>query len=144
MKFLHLVLRPWICSSVSYFRVYGSLNIIWILLLYENCINLSYVQLVHSASQVYYILLLLCIFILLLFESLILSVCVLVTELCLTLCDPMDYRFPGSSVHETLQARILEWVAISFSRGSSQPRNRTQVSCIVGRFLTIWATRETL
>ena len=43
-------------------------------------------------------------------------VCVLVTQLCLTLCDPMDYSPPGSSVHGTLQARILEWVAISFPR----------------------------
>ena len=59
-----------------------------------------------------------------------------------TLCDPMDCSPPGSSVHGILQARILEWVAISFSRGSSQPRDRTQVSCIAGRFFTIWATRE--
>ena len=110
---------------------------ICILLLGKNCINLNYVELVHRAFQVYYILLLLCIFILLLFESLILSVCVLVTELCLTLCDPMDYRFPGSSVHETLQARILEWVAIHFSRGYSQPRGKTWVSCIAGRFFTV-------
>ena len=53
-----------------------------------------------------------------------------VTQLCLTLCDPMDCSPPGSSVHGILQARILEWVAISFSRGSSQPSDRTQVSCI--------------
>ena len=45
-------------------------------------------------------------------------------------CDPMDYRLPGSSVHGISQARILEWVAISFSRGSSRPRGRTQVSPI--------------
>ena len=47
---------------------------------------------------------------------------VLVAQSCLTLCDPMDYNLPGSSVHGILQARILEWVAIPFSRGSSQPR----------------------
>ena len=47
---------------------------------------------------------------------------------------------PGSSVHATLQARTLEWVAISFSRGSSWPRDRTQVSCIAGRCFTLWAT----
>ena len=47
----------------------------------------------------------------------------LVTKSCLTLCDPMDCSQPGSSVHGISQARILEWVAISFSRGSSQPRN---------------------
>ena len=50
-----------------------------------------------------------------------------------TLCDPMDCSLPGSSVHGILQARILEWVAIPFSRGSSQSRDQTQVSCIAGR-----------
>ena len=53
---------------------------------------------------------------------------------------PMDCSPPGSSVHGILQARILEWVAISFSRGSSQHRDQTWVSCIAGRFFTIWAT----
>ena len=52
-----------------------------------------------------------------------------VAQLCLTLCDPMDRSPPGSSVHGILQARILEWVAIPSSRGSSQPRDRTCVSC---------------
>ena len=61
---------------------------------------------------------------------------------CLTLCDPMDYSPPGSSVHEIFQARILQWVSISFSRGSSQPRDWTRVSCTAGRFFTDWATRE--
>ena len=60
----------------------------------------------------------------------------------LTLCDPVDCNPTGSSVHGILQARILEWVAIPFSRGSSQPRNQTQVFCITGRYFTIWATRE--
>ena len=59
-----------------------------------------------------------------------------------SLCDPVDCSLPGSSLHGILQARILEWVAIPFCRGSSQPRDRTQVSCIAGRFFTIWATRE--
>ena len=54
-----------------------------------------------------------------------------------TLCDPMDCRLPASSVHETLQARILEWVAMPFFRGSSRPRDQTRVSCITGRFFTI-------
>ena len=58
------------------------------------------------------------------------------------LFDPIDCSLPGSSVHGILQARILEWVAISFSRGSSQPRDQIQVSLIVGRFFTIWATRK--
>ena len=66
-------------------------------------------------------------------------VCVLVT---VTLCDPMDCSPPDSSVYGILQARILEWVAIPFSKVSSQPRNWTQVFCIAGRFFTIWATRE--
>ena len=60
-----------------------------------------------------------------------------VAQLCPTLCDPMDYI-----VHGILQARILEWVAFPFSRGSSQPRDQTQVSCSAGRFFTSWATRE--
>ena len=55
---------------------------------------------------------------------------------CPTLCDPTDCSPPGSSVHGTLQARILEWVATSYSRGSPQPRTRTHVSCSVGRFFT--------
>ena len=68
-------------------------------------------------------------------------VCVLVTQLCPTLCNPMDCSSPGSSVLGILQARILEWVAIPFSR-SSWPRNQTQVSCIAGRLFIIWATRK--
>ena len=54
----------------------------------------------------------------------------------------MDCSLPGSSVHGIFQARVLEWVAISFSRESSRPRDRTQVSHIVGRRFTVWATRE--
>ena len=60
------------------------------------------------------------------------------------LCDPTDCTLPGSSVHGIFQAIVLEWIAISFSRGSSWPRDRTQVSCIVDRRFTIWATREVL
>ena len=65
-----------------------------------------------------------------------------VTQLCLTLCNPMFCSPPGSSVHGILQARILEWAAVPFSRGSSQPRDWTQVSHITGRFFTSWATKE--
>ena len=54
----------------------------------------------------------------------------------------MDYSLPGFSVHGILQARILEWVTISFSRGSSWPRDQTRVSCIGGRCFNLWATRE--
>ena len=63
-------------------------------------------------------------------------------QLCPTLCDPIDGSPPGFSIPGILQARTLEWVAISFSKGSSWSRDRTQVSCIVGRRFTIWATRE--
>ena len=70
----------------------------------------------------------------------------------LTLCHPMDCSLSGSSVHGIFQARVLEWIAISFSRrssrpssrGSSQPRNRTRVSRVAGRRFTIWATRDPL
>ena len=65
-----------------------------------------------------------------------------VAQSCPTLCDPMDHSLPGSSVHGIFQARVLEWGAISFSRGSSQPRDWTQVSWIVGRHFIVWATRE--
>ena len=58
------------------------------------------------------------------------------------LCDPMDCSLPGSSAHGIFQARKLEWVAISFSRGSFRPRDRTRDSHIVGRRFTVWATRE--
>jgi len=60
----------------------------------------------------------------------------------LTLCNPMDCSLPASSVHGISQTRILEWVAVSFSRGSSRPRDWTRVSCIAGRFFTVRATRE--
>ena len=55
----------------------------------------------------------------------------------------MDFRLPGSSVHEILQARILKWVAIHFSRGSSQPRDQIHI-CIVGRFFVVWDARKAL
>ena len=64
---------------------------------------------------------------------------VLVTQLCLTLCNLMDCSPPGSSVHGILQARRLGLVAMPFSRGSSQPRDWTAASRFVGRFFTIWA-----
>ena len=66
-----------------------------------------------------------------------LKVKVKVTQLCTSLCNPMDY-----TVHGILQARILDGVAIPFSRGCSQPRDKTQVSHIAGRFLTSWVTRK--
>ena len=68
----------------------------------------------------------------------------LVTQSCLTLCKSTDCTTPGSSVHEIFQARILEWVAIPFSRESSRPKVQTWDSRTAGRFFTIWATREAL
>ena len=71
--------------------------------------------------------------------------CELSLQLCLILCDPVDGSLPGSCVHGILKARILEWVAIPFSKGSSQTRDRTRISylsCIRGRFFSICATRE--
>ena len=68
----------------------------------------------------------------------------LVTQSCPTLCHPMDCSPPGSYVHGINQTKKLEWVAIPFSRESSQPRDRTQVSYTAGRFFIIWATRKVL
>ena len=70
------------------------------------------------------------------------ALCVLVTRWCLTLCGPMGDSPPGSSIHGIFQARVLEWIAISFSRGSSWPRDWTWVSCIAGKLFTVWSTRE--
>ena len=69
-------------------------------------------------------------------------VCVLVAQSCLTLCYPMDCSPAGSSIHGFLQARIPEWVAIPFSRESSWHGDRTCISCIAGKFFTVWAIRE--
>ena len=70
--------------------------------------------------------------------------CCLVTRWCLTLCDPVDYSLPGSSVTGISQAGILEWVAIPYSRGSSWPGNGTHTACTAGRFFYCWATGEPL
>ena len=70
--------------------------------------------------------------------------CCLVAKLCPSVCDPMDCRPPGSSVHGISQARILEWVTMSFSRGSSWPRDGTHVFCIGRQILYCWATKEAL
>ena len=67
-----------------------------------------------------------------------------VAQSCPALCDPIDCGLSGSSIHGIFQARILEWVAISFSTGFSRPSNQTQVYCIAGRCFTIWGTRESL
>ena len=71
-------------------------------------------------------------------------VCVLVTQSCLTFCDPMDCSSPGSSVHGVLQAKMLEWVALTFSRASSQPRDRTQVSWLQADSLLSESLRHTV
>ena len=67
-----------------------------------------------------------------------------VAQSCRTFCNPMDCSPPGSSIHGIFQGRVLEWVAISFSRESSWPKDQTRVSIIVGRCFTVWATREDL
>ena len=72
-----------------------------------------------------------------LFKHMCCAVLCLVAQFCLTLWDPMDCSLPGPSVHGILQARIQEWVAMHSSRGSSKPRDWTQVSCIAGEFFTI-------
>ena len=69
---------------------------------------------------------------------------VLVAQSCLTLCDPMDCSLLGSSVHGILQARMLEWVAMPFSRISSQLGDWIGIPCTTGRFFTHWATWEAL
>ena len=74
-------------------------------------------------------------------------VCVLCAQSCPTLCNPLDCSPPGSSVHGISQARILEWVAISYPKGSSRPRDQTSIACIsrIGRqILNHWTTREVL
>ena len=60
-----------------------------------------------------------------------------VAQSCTTLCNPMDYSLPGSSVYGIFKAIVLEWIAISFSRRSSRPRDQTWVSCIVDRRFTV-------
>ena len=67
---------------------------------------------------------------------------VLVTQSCLTFGDPVECSSPGSSVHGILKRRTVEWVAISYSRGSSWPRDGAWVFCLAGRFFTLWATRD--
>ena len=69
------------------------------------------------------------------------EVIALVAQSCLTLCIPVDCSLPGFSVNGISQARILEWVAISSSRGSSWPRDWTWLSCITSRFFIVWAIR---
>ena len=67
---------------------------------------------------------------------------VIVARSCLALCSPVDFSPPGFSVHGILRARLLVWVAIPISKGSSLPRNRTHISHVAGRFFIIWTTRE--
>ena len=74
-------------------------------------------------------------------------VCVESLQVCLTLCDPMNCSLPGSSVHGILQSRILDWVAMPTSRGSSQPRDQTHISCVscfADGVFTVNTTREAL
>ena len=97
-----------------------------------------------SLSIIYYLYLLsvFCLSIIYLSSMYLKKVKVLVTQLCPTLCNPVECSLPGCSW--ILQARILEWVVILFSRASSQPKDWTWVSCVADRFFTVWATREAL
>ena len=63
---------------------------------------------------------------------------VLATQSCLTFCEPLDFSLPSSSVYGILQARIMDWATIPFFRASSWSRDQTQVSCIAGRFFSVW------
>ena len=87
------------------------------------------------------LLIFLCTYILFCFLKMFIWFKVWAAQSCPPLCDPRDYSPPGSSVHGVLQARLLEWIAISFSSGSSRPSDGSQVSCIAGGFFTVWATR---
>ena len=89
------------------------------------CVNYMYMYVICSGMCIYS-----------------LKVKVLVAQSCPALCNPVDGSPPGSSVHGILQARILEWVASPFSRGSSPPRDQIPVSCITGGLFTIWITGE--
>ena len=78
-----------------------------------------------------------------LFSISIWGIVVLIAQSCPTRCNPTDCRKPGSSVHGIFQAKVLEWITIPFSRGTSWPRDQTWVYCIAGRFFTIWVTGKT-
>ena len=120
-----IFIKPPICTPLVFF-----------FLLFSSTINVTYFAFFFLSIFP------ICLF---LFVSYItLKMKVLVAQLCSVVCNPMDCTPPGSSVHGILQARILEWIAIPFFRGFSWPRNQTQVSCLAGRFFTIWATREAL
>ena len=101
----------------------------------KNCVHLRFFF--PSSSNYVFILETVCV-------CVCVCVCVLVTWLCQTLLDSIHYTSAGSSDHEISQLRILEWVAILFSKGSCRPRDWTWVSRIAGRFFTIWAVMEPL
>ena len=129
--FLKLLFLPFYfyicCMDFSFYHYY--FNLCHFVLECNNGNNMYY----HISSLIWIF------FYLLIFSE---NESVLVTQLCPALCEPMDRSPPGSSVHGILQARVLEWVAISFSRGSSPPRDWNWVSCITGRFFAIWFTEE--
>ena len=105
------------------------------------CFSFLAFSALSSVKLIYVVMWNSCAFIFLLFYFM--NMCqVFVTQSCWTLCNPMNCSLPGFSVHGILQARILQWVAISSSRGSSQSRDWTWLSCISGGFFTIWAPRE--
>ena len=101
----------------------------------ENCLFISFA---HFKNQFFLLLSLNCLCSLYIMDWLACKV----AQSCPALCNPIDCSLPGSSIHGIFQARVLEWVAISFSRGCSQPRYQTWVSCIAGKFYTVRVTRE--
>ena len=118
----------------------GKSYIVVLLVIGKNWRQLQYPSIGECRSTSWYIYVCVCVCVCLVCVCV--CVCVLVAQLCLTLCDTMDCSLPGSSTYGILQARILEWVAIPFSRGSSQPRDWTWVSHIAGTVFIIWTTRK--
>ena len=129
--------RQLICSVVerqfcTYYQficefLINNIVILWIIFCNTYSILMNEISKIFYMCTFYIIIKFVCIYI----------VKVKVAQSSLTLCDPMDY-----TIHGILQARILQWVVFPFSRGSSQPRDWTQMSCIIGGFFISWATRE--
>ena len=119
---------PWICKAETWFQCARDSSY-YLAIRHELCLIAFLLEITNFKREGFYFL----------WWSW--NVLVLVSQSCVTLGDPMDCSLPDSSVHVILQAMTLEWVAILFSRGSSQPRDQTLVSCIAGGFFTIWATK---
>ena len=128
-KFIFLIVVDLCCVSFSYTAKWLSYiqthTYIFIYILFQILSHCWLLQDIEYSSLCYTVRLVTYLF----------YICVF-AQLCLTFCDPVDCGPPGSSVHEIFQSRILEWVAISYSRGSSRPRDWTCISCIANSFFT--------